>query len=129
MSFLQRLRDAWRLPELSRTAAQSYHPGQKAAIEALGAIDSARAHAPILAALNGNNRDVYAVAATAAGRRRLEAARPALVRLSEYYQPPPNPDYQPESWAQDRVEREFADAQADEIRAAATAALRLLDGG
>lgn len=127
MSIVQRVSDLWRLPELVRLAGTPYHPGRKAALEALSAIDDPRVAEPILGALDGSDRDVYAIAAAAAGRRRLQAARPALERLCEFYAPPLNPDYVPESWAQDRVEREMADDAATEVRAAASEALRLLD--
>lgn len=118
------------LPALLREVEMRHHgPRRRAALAALGEIDSPLVAAPILAALDESDREVWAAAAMAAGRRRLHAARPALERLSEYYAPQANPDYVPESWAQERVEREFLDVEADEIRATAAEALRRLDGG
>ena len=123
MGVWDRLVDRWRLPGLLRVARQLHHPHRRSALEALGRIGGAEADAVILAALEGSDRDVWIVAAQAAARRRLVAARPALERLSDYFPPAANPDYVPESWAQERVEREMARDEAEEIRAAATAAL------
>lgn len=115
------------LPALLRAAGLRHHtPDRRWALEALGEIDSPLVVAPILAALADSDRGVWAGAATAAGKRRLQAARPILERMSEYYQPSANPDYVPESWAQERVERECLDDEAAEIRAAAHEALRRL---
>ncbi|MCA9300558.1 MAG: hypothetical protein KDA28_15915 [Phycisphaerales bacterium] len=122
------IKKRWRVSSLEQDLA---HPGEKyRAIVALGEIDHPHAEVAILAALMGADDDpaMLALAAQAAGKRRIEAARPKLEALLGWTPPraPADPDHTPESWQEDRLDAMRDDANEERVQRAAREALDLL---
>ena len=108
-------------------ALQDHDSGVRAATAAaLGGFDDPRVQAPLRAALQDRRAVVLAAAAQAAGCRGITEALPRLRELTTWSRPAPHPDYQPESWLEERLEQEQEAEEDEAVRRAAAEAIRLL---